>query len=158
MRKFLLALGLFAAVSAPELVQARSCGDVPIVQSDGTAFTGVDISGGAVTTGEFDTNGVSQIKWKATITDADNLVTNVRLTFTESDDLAGTHSVIGQCVTGATTGELDCDSLKINWDPTSGGKIYSLSIPWNAKHTKITVTPTGHGAGDEVTLTAQGCW
>jgi hypothetical protein len=147
------------AVSAicQSVASAQECSRVAIFKTDGvTAFTTVDISGGAVSTAAFDVSGFKYVVVEADIVDADNGVSNMRLTMTESQTSGGTFRTVPDCEKSATA--LACESLKIDWDPSADGKSYVLAIPVRYQWLKMTQTPTGHGASDTLTLGLRGCY
>lgn len=154
MKTLIAVLIVAAGVLLPEIALA-GCADVPINTAAGAAFTTQDISGGAVTTGEVDTNGIKQLKISVDIADPTPGITKIALTFTESDVAGGTFRKVPFCQDAAPT--LTCGPMSIEWNPTADGLTWSVPIPWTYRKTKITVTPTGAGASDTVTLTALGC-
>lgn len=120
-----------------------------------TSFTAEDISGGVVTTDAIGVAAFAQLILRADLTDANNGVTNLQFSFTESGTSGGTFRNVGGDCLGRNP--LVCAPLKINWNPSSNGKNFALPIPGGMQWIKIAVTPTGHGAGDTLALAMLGC-
>jgi hypothetical protein len=162
-----LLTGLFCVLLASPASATKdemSCRLIPILSS-GAAFTTVDISGGAITSDAFpaantrtsyDAPRFSYLKVSVDIVDADNGISNVRLTFTESETRGGKYRVTPLCINAAPV--LTCGFVAIDWDPQTYGKSWTIKpIDWGFLYGKITLTPTGHGASDTATLTVYGC-
>lgn len=120
------------------------------------------IAGGAITTAALKTSpGASvgrssfpipaKIKIGVDLVDGDSGVSDLTLTFTGAEATAGTDRAVG---------ERDGDSsaaLTRSWDPTALGKNRLVIVALGVPLFKITVTPTGEGAGDTVALAVYGC-
>ena len=131
-----------------------------------TTVAATDISGGAITTDQFPVAETragykyprfSYLMLRVDLVDADNGVSNLVFTFTESEADAGTfRNAVPLCVNSAPT--LTCGGLSMEWDPQTYGKSFTLNpINWGYLFGKITVTPTGHGAADTVAIGIYGC-
>ena len=141
-----------------------SCRVITIL-SGGSAFTLVDISGGAVTSDAFPSANVranypyprfAYLKVSVDIVDASNGISNVRATFAESETRTGTFRATPLCVNAAPV--LTCGQAKMDWNPQTDGKSWTLKpIDWGYLFGKITLTITGAGALDTATLTVYGC-
>lgn len=151
-----LILAALPAFLVTHTAHARQCVTLPIFDSSGGAFTTEDISGGAVTSGASGTRSFNMIKLSVDLTDADNGVSKLDFTFQESDSTTGTFRKVPHCSLSGTT--WTCGEKSIEWDPSTHGKNFTISFPWMYEALKFTVTPTGHGASDTVTVTARGCW
>lgn len=122
-----------------------------------TIFTTEDISGGAVTqSGTVNVNNYKDIIFDVDLVDADNGVSNLDITWTSSATAAGQQRTRGGCSASGAT--LTCAPLTLKWDPvTNSSKNYSLQAPIDHAHMQITVTPTGHGASDTVSMEVRLC-
>ena len=134
----------------------RECFAIKVLQSDGTVFTDIDISGGAVTSGAHNFDRLRQLEIGADVTDAGGGITNVRFTFASALTAVGTYRKIPYCK--AASPVLTCGPFAVDWNPAVDGKNFIVTFPIVYKHTKITATPTGHGAGDKLSLVMRGCY
>lgn len=155
-------LAIAALMLSPLVARAGGeCKTLTIYQTDGTtAFSAVDISGGAVTSGVFAVAWGANVTLRLDLTDASNEVSNIRLTFREyaSNISSPQARTIPDCDKAA--GVWTCNQLKIDWNPqTSGnGKNYVMPVPIAYRYIDFTATPTGHGASDTLTVTAEVCY
>lgn len=156
MRNFLITvLVLFAT---PVQAQEPRCQNITVRTAAGAAFIDQDISGGAVTTGEIPLSPYAEFTLNVDLTDASDTVTNLRFTIKLLSATGGTErNLWGDC---SGFNPLVCKILKFDVDPRNAaeGKNGSIPIPTAYQLAKITVTPTGHGAGDAVSLTGVGCY
>ena len=132
-----------------------------------TTTASTSIASGAVTTAEINmvpggslpsstTPNPTYLKLGVDLTDASDGVSNLQFTFTAAETTGGTFRKNPLCADSAPT--LTCGAVDLNWDPQTHGKNFWLKpIDWGFPYGKITVTPTGHGAGDAVVLTVYGC-
>ncbi len=136
----------------------------------GTVFSATSIAAGAVTSSQFDTRSgahglgggmtllPSHIKLRVLLTDANDGVSNLRFTFGEAETTGATVSTVPVC--DEVGGVFTCLQAKLDWNPqTSGnGKRFTLyPLAWQYPFGTVTVTPTGHGAGDTITVDMYGC-
>lgn len=159
MSRFVFVLLCTAALS----IQAQAAEPVCRLVS---TFSAVDLSGGATTTAQFPTAPTvstrsipiwSYLKVSLDLTDANSSVSNLRVTPTSSNADGGTFRKLPLCVDAAPS--LTCGAVYLDWDPQTHGKSWWLKpIDWGYDYGKLTLTPTGHGAGDTVTVTVYGCW
>ena len=155
MRRFLIALALLTAYSSTAVSQ--ECVDIAVKTAGGAAFTAVDISGGAVTTGEIAVAPHVEVLLRVDLVDASDGVSNLQFTINELPSAGGTSRKLwGDC---SGTNPLTCKILKINVDPRNAaeGKNGTIPLPVNFRRMTITATPTGHGAGDTLSLDILGC-
>ena len=121
----------------------------------GGAFT-TSIFPTAKTRGSWDAPRFAYLKVGVDLVDASNDVSNVRLSFVESETTAGTYRSTPFCVNAAPI--FTCGAAKMDWNPKTDGKNWTLKpVDWGYLFGKITVTPTGHGTGDTVALEIYGC-
>ena len=151
-----VAVALLLALSAPAAAVA-ACQPIPITTDGSAAFSAVSIASGAVTTAGFPINPYTQIVIRATVTDASDGVTNIRYKITESATYAGTYGPY--CEATVSGGVYTCEWRQLDWNHTDAqeGKEARIELPATGRFWKITATPTGHGAGDTITITAEGC-
>lgn len=151
-----IALALLLALAAP-LTARAACQPIPITTNGTTAFTSVSIAAGAVTTYGFPINPYTQILIRATVTDASDGITNIRYKITESSTLTGTYGPY--CEATVAAGVYTCEWRQLDWNHTDAqeGKEARIELPATGRFWKITATPTGHGASDAITITAEGC-
>ena len=150
MLRYALTLTVLFLVYSPP-VSAKTCSSNEIV-----AIAATDISGGTVTTESLDTSGADGLLIGVDLVDASNGITNIRLTFTESHKTAGTFRTAPLCEDAAPL--LTCGQFRIDWNPQTYGKSFTMPIPWNFRWGKITAVTTGHGANDTLALTYRiGC-
>jgi len=94
----------------------------------------------------------SYLKIGIDLVDANNGVTSVLASFTGAEALAGQYRSVPECTSG------DCEAMTRDWNPVISGKNwYYAAIPWSFPYGVITLTPTGHGAGDTAAITLYGC-
>lgn len=152
-----LLLVLAAVLVAPAVARAvtGTCEPVAIKTTGGAAFTNVDISGGAVTTGILPVSWAANLLLRPSVTDADNTVTNVRFTLREYESNAAAAQARTVIDCDKAAGVWTCNRLAIDWNPTTAGngKHWTVPIPLAYKYVDVTATPTGHGAGDTLSLT-----
>lgn len=142
---------LFIAIMLlPSLAVAQRC---TTFETD--PLSAADISGGAVTSTVFPIASVRQLDLGIDVTDANNGITKIELSFTVAHASDGTYRKVPDCTLGATS--YSCVPLKIDWDPKTDGKNYEATLPVAYAWMKITATPTGHGAGDDITVAVRGC-
>ncbi len=131
-----------------------------------STFTDVDISGGTATSAQFPTGSTvgskvyprpTYLMIAADLTDADNGITNVRLTFTATETVtSGTFRKVPVC--SIVSPVLTCEPVAVDWDPQTDGKNWwTKPIDWGYLFGKVTTTTTGHGALDTITLAVYGC-
>ena len=137
--------------------QAATCGTTQLLTAGGAAFTDIDISSGAVTATELGVDKWDYATIHFDLTDANNSVTNLRWSFTVSDASGGTQRVYDDCSTTSPT--MTCNGqLVIDRDPQTKGKNWAMPFPTQAEWMTLTFTPTGHDAGDELSVKIRGCW
>lgn len=134
----------------------------------GTPHNAADISGGAVTSAEFDAReglsglggGMTQLpsylKVGIDITDANNGISLMAISFTASQTTGGTFRDVDVCAQSGVV--FTCGDVSLQRVPTTYGKVYWIKpIDWGYPFGKIIATPTGHGASDTITTTIYGC-
>lgn len=146
-----------AAMLLTAQAQAATCGDV-LVTTSSAEFADISIASGAVAADE-----IGADKWDyATIhfdlTDADNSVTSLQWSYTISDAAGGTVRLYPDCTSVSPT--MTCNGqLVINYDPrTPNSKSWAMPFPTKFEWMVPTFTPTGHGAGDTLSVKIRGCW
>lgn len=155
-RAILYMLALAVAVLPSAASANGTCVPIAVYQTDGTtAFTNVDISGGAVTTGIIPVQWASHILLRPDVTDASDGITNIRFTVREYQSNISSPQARTVVDCDKAGGVWTCNALRIDYNPqTSGnGKNYVVPIPIAYKYIDITATPTGHGASDTLSLT-----
>lgn len=168
MRALLTAALSFVLALAPAVGGAaeNTCRTVSVTVSS-AAFTTVDISGGAVSSDAFPASTslasgatvprFTYLMIKVTLTDANDSISNVRLTTTAAETSTGTFGATPLCIDVAPG--LTCGSRYVDWDPQTHGKTFWIKPwDWGYLYGKLTLTPTGHGAGDTATVVIKGCW
>ena len=117
----------------------------------------VDISAGAQTGAAQLISGFNDLVLELDLTDASDGITNIRITYTVSDLVAGQTRAFSECSVAAPV--LTCAIRALDWDPRNaqGGKNWVLPIAVTYEWMIITATPTGNGAGDRITIDSRIC-
>lgn len=152
--RYLLALALFAL---PALAQAGTCTEII---RDETRVTGslanLDVSSGTVTTGSINPGDARQLMLRVVLTDASDGITSAIVSITEAPDKDSTFGAVAIC--DGTFPKWLCEPWELDWNPQTKGKAWNIPLPVIYASMKITLTTTGHGAGDEVAYTVRACY
>lgn len=156
MKAIITAFAIAATMIVCAPAYAANCADVAVLSS-GNPFTTISLASGAVSADEMNVDAFDYATIHIDLVDADDLITNLQWSFTVTDEPGGQDRVYDDCTTVSPT--MTCNGqLLINRDPQARGKNWAMPFPTKYEWVTLTFTPTGHGAGDTLTVKIRGCY
>ncbi len=150
MRYFSTLLAAAVLAIAPDALAGPVCAtfETPPINA-------ADISAGAVVSSVFPISSASQVDFGVDVTDANDGITEIKLTFDVAFTPSGQLRAAPDCTRGVSS--WTCIPLALDWDPQASGKNYEQTAPVSYAFMRITATPIGHGAGDVLSVDVRVC-